>query len=131
MTSCYCIVLRQAARKMSALYDEALAPLGINIAQLSLLRRVERAAPVSITDLARLCELDRSTAGRNVRVLRRLGFLQPVAAADQREAAVALTAQGSRILRLADPLWGAAQHRIETLLGANEAARLIGVLQAL
>jgi DNA-binding MarR family transcriptional regulator len=130
MTSCYCIVLRQAARKMSALYDEALAPLGINIAQLSLLRRVERAAPVSITDLARLCELDRSTAGRNVRVLRRLGFLQPVAAA-QREAAVALTAQGSRILRLADPLWGAAQHRIETLLGANEAARLIGVLQAL
>ena len=42
---CYCSSLRAAARKTTALYDAALAPVGINVAQFGLLRRIERAQP--------------------------------------------------------------------------------------
>ncbi len=58
---CHCILLRKASRKVSSYYDEALAPLGVNIAQFSLLRNINRTAPVSLTDLAARVELDRST----------------------------------------------------------------------
>src|SRR5574337_549456 len=71
---CYCSTLRAAARKATALYDEALAPAGVNVAQYGLLRRVERRGTVSLTELGRLSELDRSTVGRNARVLERLGL---------------------------------------------------------
>jgi hypothetical protein len=46
MTSaCYCFLLRTATRKVGAVYDNALAPLGINIARYSLLRLVEHCQP--------------------------------------------------------------------------------------
>ena len=48
-TQCYCIILRKAARRLTARYDAALAPLGLNLAQFSLLRNVERTGPVSLT----------------------------------------------------------------------------------
>ena len=72
---CYCAALRVAARKTTALYDEELAAVGINLAQYSLLRQIERAGTVSLTELGRLAELDRSTVGRNVKALQGLGFV--------------------------------------------------------
>ena len=75
-TLCYCAALRAAARKTTALYDEALEPAGIGVAQFSLMRRIERAGTVSLTELGRRAELDRSTVGRNVRVLARMGLVR-------------------------------------------------------
>ena len=95
---CYCASLRAAARKTTALYDAALAPVGINVAQFALLRRIERAQPVSLTEIGRLADLDRSTVGRNVKVLERLGLVRLAAAEDQREAAVTLTPAGAEAL---------------------------------
>ena len=66
---CYCATIRDAARKVTAIYDAALAPVGVNAAQYRLLRSIERAAPLSLTELGRLTELDRSTIGRNVKLL--------------------------------------------------------------
>ena len=40
-TPCYCAALRAATRKTTALYDEALAPVGIGVAQFSLMRRIK------------------------------------------------------------------------------------------
>ena len=93
---CYCSSLRAAARKTTALYDSALAPVGINVAQFALLRRIERAQPVSLTELGRLADLDRSTVGRNVKVLERLGLVRLASAEDQREAPVTLTRRRRR-----------------------------------
>ncbi len=121
---CYCSSLRAAARKTTALYDAALAPVGINVAQFALLRRVERTEPVSLTELGRLADLDRSTIGRNVKVLERLGLVRLAAAEDQREAAVTLAPAGVEALRRAAPLWEEAQRRIEIALGADGARSL-------
>ncbi len=75
-TACYCAALREAARKTTALYDAALEPAGVTLAQFSLMRRIERAGAVSLSELGRMAELDRSTVGRNVKVLARLRLVR-------------------------------------------------------
>ena len=133
MTShCYCISLRTAARKTSAIYDEALEPFGINIAQYSLMRKVEYARQISLTELARLCELDRSTIGRNAKVLERMGLIETVPGKDHREAVLELTEAGKQCLTGSRPAWRVAQTKIEALLGGPDgAAQLRELLQAL
>ncbi|AOF90134.1 MarR family transcriptional regulator [Sinorhizobium sp. RAC02] len=111
-----------ANRKLSALYDGALEPTGINIAQFSLLRNVERRQPVSLTELGRHMELDRSTLGRNVRVLERMGLVEFGSGDDQREALVLLTGRGTEILQTAVPLWQACQDDVAARLGPEKLA---------
>ncbi len=128
---CFCILLRQAARKTSAAYDAALAPLGVTVAQFSLLRKIDRAGTISLTELARLAELDRSTMGRNVRVLQRKGWIGPAESDDHREASVTLTEAGRDLVARGGPLWDQAQTDIESRLGENGAEQLRALLRAL
>lgn len=129
---CYCAVLRGAARKVTAMYDDALAPVGVTIAQFRLLRLVERAPdPLSLTELGRVAELDRSTIGRNVKLLQRMDLVRIVPGGDQREATVMLEEAGRLTLRDATPLWHGAQRRIEAALGPETALRLHSLLQTL
>ena len=128
---CICISLRKASRKMTALYDEALAPAGVNLAQFSLLRNVRRHGPVSLTRLGEITELDRSTLGRNVKVLERLGLVAATADTDHRKAAVALTEAGTATLDQATPLWAGVQEKIGDKLGEAGRAQLESLLGAL
>lgn len=112
--------MRTAARRISAFYDEAFAPLGINVAQYALLRGIQRLQPVSLTELGRAIDLDRSTISRNARVLARMGFAETGRGeADQRESVVKLTRQGERLLEQAAPLWESRQRDAEARLGAQ------------
>ena len=130
-SECICATLRVAARKMTARYDAALAPIGINLAQFSLLRNINRAGSVSLTELGRRVELDRSTIGRNVRVLQRMGLVQVTPGADQREATVALAEPGRDVLRRGAPLWDGVQDRIASDLGAAGVTQLRTLLNSL
>jgi DNA-binding MarR family transcriptional regulator len=116
---------------MTALYDAALGPAGIGLAQYSLMRRIQSARAVSLTELAHLAELDRSTVGRNVRVLERLGLVSETAAEDQRETTVTLTEVGVETLRRARPLWDDAQRRVEAALGEAGAETLRTLAESL
>lgn len=128
---CYCAALRTATRKTTAIYDAALAPTGVNLAQFSLLRKIQRAAPVSLSELGRLAELDRSTIGRNVKVLQRMGLARVTPGEDHREATVTLDAGGLVVLREGAPLWDEAQRRIEERLGEDGPAKLSALLGSL
>lgn len=131
-TPCYCIALRKAARRVSSFYDEALAPTGISIAQFSLLKNIERRNSVSLTELGKLLELDRSTVGRNIKVLARAGLVEAAPGADdQREATVSLTEPGTAALRKSEPLWAKAQKRIESQLGTKGSEKLVAALSTL
>lgn len=132
MAPCYCVILRRAARKTTAIYDDALAPTGINIAQFSLLRRIKRAGCISLTELAHLADLDRSTIGRNTKVLAKMGLIETKCGEDQREALIGLTDAGQTLLEHATPLWQKAQDDIEALFGGETGARqLQSILTAL
>ena len=123
-TTCYCAALRTAARKTTALYDALLEPAGVTLAQFSLLRKIERVGPVSLTRLGQLAELDRSTIGRNAKALEKLRLVRLGAGEDQREAAVRLTPAGERALMVAAPLWAEAQRRVEAALGDTGLAQM-------
>ena len=124
MSICYCDALRLAARKISARYDAALEPAGLSIAQFALLRKIRRAGQPSLTEIGRRAGLDRSTVGRNVRVLVKAGLVEFVTGKDQREATVRLTEKGTTTLGGAEPLWAKAQADIEAALGEEGAERL-------
>lgn len=123
-TICYCAAVRTAARKTTALYDSILEPAGVTLAQYSLMRKIERAGTVSLTQLGRRAELDRSTVGRNVKALEALRLVRLSSAKDQRETAVRLTSAGKETLERAAPLWDEAQRQVEGALGAAGAGQL-------
>ncbi|WP_343312478.1 MarR family winged helix-turn-helix transcriptional regulator [Brucella sp. BE17] len=129
--TCFCTLLRQATRKTSAVYDGALAPLGINVAQFSLLRRLERKGALSLTELAHDADLDRSTIGRNAKVLQRMELIEPVQTTDHRVNKVQLTATGHDLLLRGAPLWDKAQEAIEIKLGDDGVLQLQNLLHAL
>lgn len=131
MSACYCIVLRKASRRLTSLYDEALEPFGINLAQYSLLKNVVRKAPVSLTELGRLLDLDRSTVGRNARVMVRMGLLAMGPGEDQREQALSPTERGSEVFARAVPVWERVQEDIEAKLGPQKAEQLQSLLAEL
>jgi DNA-binding MarR family transcriptional regulator len=129
--TCHCILLRKASRKVSSYYDDVLAPLGVNIGQFSLLRNINRTAPVSLTDLAVRVELDRSTVGRNAKVLERMGLITIGHGEDQREAMLEVTPKGHTVLVEGAPLWDSVQDNIEARLGAEKTRQLQELLAAL
>jgi DNA-binding MarR family transcriptional regulator len=133
-TECYCASIRAATRRITALYDAELEPVGVNLAQWSLLRKVAKPPqqPISIQELADRAELERSTAARNVRVLEKLGLVQIRESPDDRRASmIELTAQGLSVLQRGEPLWQHAQGRVENRLGRREAAELRSLLHSL
>ncbi|MEP9349159.1 MarR family winged helix-turn-helix transcriptional regulator [Xanthobacter sp. KR7-225] len=119
-----------ATRKVSAFYDAGLAPSGINVAQYGLLRRIAHAKAMSLTELGAASGLDRSTVGRNVRVLERMKLVAFTRGKDQREAVVALTAAGTAVLAAATPLWEACQKQMEERLGPEKLEVMRQILDA-
>ena len=123
--ACHCQVLRQAARRVTALYDAALAPFGLRLSQFGVLARLQRHGPRSIQSLAAELVIDRTTLGRNIRPLERDGLLCAVAdPADRRSRLLSLTPRGAELVAAARPAWKAAQADFEARYGAESALRL-------
>ncbi|KPA90967.1 MULTISPECIES: MarR family winged helix-turn-helix transcriptional regulator [Pseudomonas] len=130
-TDCLCISLRRAARGVSRHYDGALDGFGINVAQYSLLCNLRRLDKPSISGLAEAMGLDRSTLGRNLRVLEGEGLVKMSEGADQRNRLVCLTETGAQRLEEAFPAWEAAQQRLAERLGEEKRAALLALLDEL
>nr|WP_315435273.1 MarR family transcriptional regulator [uncultured Pseudomonas sp.] len=110
-SKCLCTNLRRAARGVSRHYDGALDGFGINVAQYSLLCNLQRLEQPSISELAEAMGLDRSTLGRNLRVLEGEGLVALAEGEDMRNRIVRLTETGVQRLAAALPAWEAAQQR--------------------
>lgn len=130
-SECICTHLRRAARGVSRHYDEALAGFGINVAQFSLLRHLQRLDRPSITSLAEAMGLERSTLGRNLRVLEADGLVQLAEGDDQRNRVVLLSELGRARLEAAHPAWVQAQARLVEQLGEGQRDALVRMLEHL
>jgi DNA-binding MarR family transcriptional regulator len=128
---CYCAKARSAARLLTAAYDRALEPVGLKVTQFSLMRAIERRGGASLTVLAESTGLDRSTLGRNLRVLQRDGLVTIGSGKDPRVRTVRLTERGRRLSDEALPHWRAAQRQIKALLNDGERAALDGIVRKL
>lgn len=120
---CYAGSLRRAARAISRLYDEMLRPSGLRATQFSVLRHLQ-GGTYTLTQLADVLVMDRTTLGRNLMLLERDGLVQLRVGKDRRERELALTERGLRTLEAAYPLWRQAQAQIAQRLGPNLSERL-------
>lgn len=128
---CICTHLRRAARGVSRHYDEALEGFGINVAQFSLLRHLQRLDQPSISTLAEAMGLDRSTLGRNLRVLEAEGLVALAEGSDLRNRLVLLSEQGRACLLAATPAWERAQATLVANLGEGQRDELVRLLEQL
>jgi DNA-binding MarR family transcriptional regulator len=127
---CNCAALRQAARRVTKLYDDALAPVGLGVNQYSILARLNRVGPSTIQDLARLLVMDRSTLGHLLRPLEKRNFVRlEVCEQDRRSHIVALTEAGEAVVAKARSRWATAQRRFESTFGKEAALELRTVLK--
>jgi DNA-binding MarR family transcriptional regulator len=130
LPQCTVFRLRMAARRATRLYDRALAPAGLGASQYGILMMVAGQDGASVSAIAALLEMDRTTLTRNVRPLMRSGYLRLAAGGDQRTKAIFLTEAGRETLARARPLWKAAQALVSKSLGATETAHLHDLLEA-
>jgi DNA-binding MarR family transcriptional regulator len=121
---CLCANARRAALALTSLYDEALAPHGLKVTQFSLLHAVRRRTSPNLGALSQATGLDRSTLGRNLRLLAGDGLVALSPGDDQRDRVVALTPAGETTLRAATKAWLRLQERVTGALG-EDAARLL------
>ena len=116
---CACTELRRAARKLTSLYDAAMAPAGITITQYSLLASLGRAGQLCHTVLADKLGMDRTTLTRNLRPLIGSRWVEVTSGEDRRQHLVRLTAAGRKKLERSLPLWEKIQERFMAEFGAK------------
>jgi DNA-binding MarR family transcriptional regulator len=123
--SCNCTALRKASRRVSQLYDGALASCGLRVTQLAILNQILRMGTPSMGELARALVMDRGALAHNVKPLERDGLIESVAdPADRRNRHIALTRAGRRKLVESERSWARAQERFEASFGAKKSAAL-------
>jgi len=128
---CNCFAVRSAARHITQLYDQFLAPSGLRTTQFSILAKLDRLGPMTINALAEAMVTDRTTLGRNIRPLQRDGLISIAAsAADRRAKELHLTKTGTKRLDEARKAWSQAQTRFEHTFGAKRSANLRDMLRA-
>jgi DNA-binding MarR family transcriptional regulator len=129
VSSCNNLALRKAARYLGATYDKALAPTGLRATQFNILQRLSTEDQITITSLAEMIAMDRTTLATNLKPLAREGLVtvEP-SPTDRRARIVTLTADGLARMKAALPYWRTVQAEFEESFGADKAAQLRAAL---
>jgi DNA-binding MarR family transcriptional regulator len=124
--ACACANLRKAARAVTQVFDEALAPSGLRATQFTLLVTNRLTGESTINELAERMAMDRTTLSRNLKPLVRSGLLEMQPGEDGRTRLVRLTPAGEQALEEAYPLWQRAQQQTVSALGEERHEALLG-----
>jgi DNA-binding MarR family transcriptional regulator len=126
---CTALKVRRLARKVTQIYDEALAPHGLTVGQIGLLASLRRRQGVGIGALAERLSADASTISRLVRPLEAAGYLALEADPDDgRGRLVRLTDAGHAKRSVAAVAWSLAQEQVRDALGDGRLAALRFIL---
>lgn len=126
---CTCNRLRRLTRRVTAIYDRELAAAGLRVTQYSLLAQLRAAPDASMSHLAELLDMDRTTLTRNLKPLVAAGWVRLApSATDARAQAVNITAAGEAHWQAARAHWRRAQDEINATLGHDEVAALHSLL---
>lgn len=130
--TCLCLHVQRAARSLARRFDEALRPVHLTNGQFSLLMSLNRPEPASMSAVASLLAMDRTTLTANLKPLERRGLLTvTVDPTDRRSRRLALTPAGRRTLAAALPIWCETNAALERLVTATSPDGLRADLRAL
>jgi DNA-binding MarR family transcriptional regulator len=126
-SSCIAAAIRKASRRLTQLYDGALAPCGLRSTQYTLLTELARRATnaPTMTELAAALVMDRSALWHNLQPLERDGLVAFVKGnEDARCKCVVLTPLGKAKIREARKYWQIAQDRFDKTFGKRASSAL-------
>jgi len=116
VSECLALRIRRVDRSLSRIYDGALRPHGMTIAQLGLLTATMLSGPVQPSRLGEILNLEPSTVSRNVARMLSKGWISATAATDGRSKLLAITRRGEDLLSDALPAWRRSQKQARDLL---------------
>lgn len=129
---CHCTALRKASRRITQLYDLALAPSGLKVTQQALLAQIKRSGSTTVAELAEAMVMNAGGLAHTLKPLVRDGLVtigqDPN---DRRSRSIKLTPAGRAKLKESEALWEAAQRGFEKQFGRGESKALhvaIGLL---
>lgn len=129
---CNCTTLRKASRRISLLYDAALAPSGLKTTQRAILAQIGRSEPTTVGSLAEALVMDAGALTHTLKPLERDDLVAVgVDPEDRRNRLIALTPAGRTRLAQSDALWENAQRGFEAALGRAESEALRETLRFL
>jgi DNA-binding MarR family transcriptional regulator len=121
---CFCLASRQAARKITRLYDSHMQGSGIRATQFTILSQLMLRGEMPLGRLAGFLAMERTTLTRNLALLEAQKWISTRAGEDPRARIIAITAQGRGIVRRSFPYWAKAQAEAGKRLGADGQAAL-------
>jgi DNA-binding MarR family transcriptional regulator len=127
--SCASFNFRRATRAVTRLYDQAFEPFGIRSTQFTILVGIAKTQPTSISALADLLNIDRTTLTRSLRLLKKQRLLSVSERSTKRQRFLSLTPEGERTLADSLPAWREAQARFVEAIGNDYWATFRGELE--
>ena len=121
---CFCLASRQAARKITRLYDSHMQESGVRATQFTILSQLMLRGEMPIGKLAGILGMERTTLTRNLTLLEQRKWISIKAGDDPRSRMIGITAQGRGIVRRGFPYWSKAQAQVGKMLGADGQAAL-------
>lgn len=121
--------INRTARIVTRIFDGESRQRGYLTTQIQTLYRVAYWEPVSINDLAKKADMDRTTAVRNCRVLEKEGLITIKKGDDRRFRMVRLTEKGWDTVNRSYAVWREQQAAIERKLGKEHIGDLVEMLR--
>src|ERR1700686_713823 len=129
---CVCLHVQRAARALARRFDLALRPLRLTGGQFSLLMSLNRPQAPTISAVAGVLAMDRTTLTAALKPLAQRALVRVTAnPADRRSRLVALTARGLSLLARAVPVWERTHAQVEALIPDGDPDSLRNNLRAL
>jgi DNA-binding MarR family transcriptional regulator len=124
--------MRAATRRLTQLYDEAMAPTGLRVTQFHILSELERRSddPPTVGELAEILTMERSALGQTLRPLEREGLID--LGHDERDARrrpVTLTKAGRDKVVSGRRYWASAHEKFQQFFGDDQLVVLRGTLR--
>jgi DNA-binding MarR family transcriptional regulator len=121
---CFCLASRQAARRITRLYDSFMQGSGVRATQFTILSQLMLRGEMPIGKLAGILGMERTTLTRNLTLLEQQKWISIKAGDDPRSRMIGITAQGRGMVRRGFPYWSKAQAQVGKLLGTDGQAAL-------
>jgi DNA-binding MarR family transcriptional regulator len=123
--------VRKLNRMVTAIYDGALASVGLKTSQFSVLVAVANRDQARPSQLTKLLQMDESTLSRNVERMCARGWLRLERDDDRRSHLIEVTDKGKALIRKCLPAWQQAQEEVSQRLGADSVSALRAALRKL
>lgn len=116
LNDCLIMNTRKAARALTRRADRQFRSVGITAAQFHILGTLSSNSAASITEMASILAVDRTTLSRNLAVLERRKLLATSPGDLARMRRIELTPEGRTMFEAALPIWKGAQEELRDML---------------